>query len=177
MTTTAERVMVNSTSGPPAPRLRVAATLSSRTALDGGWWPRSTDPVAELPALILALHDRRGPVSRVSRVMLGPAGWDSRPGRLNVAGRVVRLGWFTTQPPGLLTAIWANGERVDLLVIPPDTGGATAHAAMALTAQAANTIHAPDILAAVADRRAPRAQTTQETTWESEGGHLQDSGF
>jgi len=172
MTPTAKRMTVISNSAPSAPRVRLAPTLSSRTVLDGGWWPRSTDPVAELPALILALHDRCGPVSRV---MLGLAGWDSRPGRLGVAGRVVRLGWFTTQPVGLLTAICANGDRIDLLVVPPDTGAAAAQAAMALAAQAANTIHAPDILTAVTDRRAPEAETAPETAWESEGGHLQDS--
>lgn len=123
MTTTAERVRVISNSAPPVPRLRLAPTLSRSTLLDGGWWPRSSDPVAELPGLILALGDRSGPVTRL---MLGLAGWDSRPRRLDLAGRVVRLGWFTTQPVGLLTAICATGDRVDLLVVPPDTGAAAA---------------------------------------------------
>jgi hypothetical protein len=90
--------------------------------------------------LILALRDSSGPVTRL---MVGLAGWDSRPRRLDVAGRVVRLGWFTTQPVGLLTAICAAGDRVDLLVVPPDMGAAAAQAARALAAQAANTIHAP----------------------------------
>ncbi len=173
-TATAERMTVTSHSAPSVPRLRLEPTLSRRTLLDGGWWPRSTDPVAELPGLILALDDRRG---RVTRVMLGPAGWDSQPSRLGVAGRVVRLGWFTTQPAGLLTAICATGERVDLLVVPPDTGAADARAAIALAAQPANTIHAPDILTAVTDRRAAQAETAPETIWESEGGHLHKSGI
>jgi Family of unknown function (DUF5994) len=173
-TTTAERTTVTSHSAPSVLRLRLEPTLSRRTLLDGGWWPRSTDPVAELPGLILALDDRRG---CVTRVMLGPAGWDSQPRRLGVAGRVVRLGWFTTQPAGLLTAICANRERVDLLVVPPDTGAADARAAMALAARAANTIHAPDILSSVTDRRAPQAETASETAWESEGGHLRGSGI
>src|SRR6266508_3620412 len=165
----ADRSISISPTPPTEPRLRMEPTGSRRTLLDGGWWPRSTDPVAELPGLILALDDRRG---RVTRVMLGPAGWDSQPSRLGVAGRVVRLGWFTTQPAGLLTAICATGERVDLLVVPPDTGAADARAAMALAAQPANTIHAPDILTAVTDRRAAQAETAPETIWESEGGHL-----
>jgi hypothetical protein len=52
--------------------------------LDGGWWPRTDDPAAELPGLILALDKRHG---RITRIMLGTAGWDgSRPHRLRVDG-------------------------------------------------------------------------------------------
>src|SRR5215211_2308503 len=151
MTTIAERMTVIPNSAPSEPRLRLEPTLSRNTLLDGG----------------------RG---RVTRVMLGTAGWDSRPRRLGVAGRVVRLGWFTTLPVGLLTAICANGDRVDLLVVPPNTGVVTAQAAMALAARAANTIHAPDILTALTGRRTPKAETAAETMWESEGGHLRGSG-
>ena len=173
MTTIAERMTVISKSAPSVPRLRLQPMLSRDTLLDGGWWPRSTDPVAELPGLILALEDRRG---RVTRVMLGPAGWDSHPRRLGVAGRVVRLGWFTTLPVNLLTAICANRDRVDLLVVPPNTGVVTAQAAMALAARATNTIHASDILTALTGRRTPKTETAAETVWESEGGHLRGSG-
>jgi hypothetical protein len=154
---------------PPAPRLVLEPTLSGHTLLDGGWWPRSTDPVAELPGLVLALDHRRGPVRHL---ILGQAGWDSRPRRLGVASRVVRLGWFTAQPLDLLTAICANGDRVDLLVVPPDTDPATARAAMALAARPANTIHAPEILTVLTARRVPQAETAPENAWESEGGHL-----
>lgn len=56
---------------PSRPRLRLGAVLSHGTLLDGGWWPRSADPAAELPGLILATEDRCG---RVTRLMLGPAG-------------------------------------------------------------------------------------------------------
>lgn len=173
-TTATEGTAAPYDSPPSVPRLRLEpTTLAGRTLLDGGWWPRSTDPVAELPGLILAIADRRG---AVTRVLLQPAGWDRQPTRLDVAGRVVRLGWFSTQPHGLLTALCPNGERVDLLVVPPNTDPVTAHAAMNLAAKASNTIHAPDILTAVTDHRPPKAETAPETTWESEGGHLQKSG-
>jgi hypothetical protein len=171
-TTAAERKTATSDSPPSVPRLRLMPGLSRRTSLDGAWCPRSTDPLAELPGLILAVDDRRGPVSHV---LLDPAGWDSQPRRLGVAGRVVRLGWFTTQPLGLLTAICTNGDRIDLLVVPPNTGAAIAQAAINLAAQATNTIHTPDILTAVTDHRPPETDTAAESTWESEGGHLQKS--
>jgi hypothetical protein len=172
MSTDSKRKTVSYGSATSVPRLVLRPKLSRRTLLDGGWWPRSTDPLAELPGLILALDDRRGPVRDL---ILGGTGWDSRPRRLGVAGRVVRLGWFTAQPLGLLTAICANGDRVDLLVVPPHTGSATAEAAMALAGEPTNTIHAPDILTAVTARGAGQAETAPEAAWESEGGHLRGS--
>jgi uncharacterized protein DUF5994 len=172
MMTTSEQMMT-AHAAPSVARLHLQPTLSRRTVLDGGWWPRSTDPREELPGLILALDARS---TRVTYLMLGMAGWDPRPRWLTVAGRVVRLGWFASQPVGLLTAICGNGDRFDLLVIPPDTAAASASAAMAVAADHANTVHAPDILAAATGHRAPHANTAPETIWESEGGHLHPRG-
>ena len=171
--TAADHKTVIASSAPSVPRLRREPTPARRTLLDGGWWPRSTDPVAELPGLILALDDSRGPVTRL---MLTTGDWDSsRPRRLGVEGRVVRLGWFNTQPAGLLTALRGNGDRIDLLVIPPNTTAASAAAAMAVAADPANTLHTPDILTTVTKRAPethPDPDRTPEAAWESEGGRL-----
>jgi uncharacterized protein DUF5994 len=137
---------------PPAkPRLRLRPDRSGAALLDGGWWPRSADPATELPGLILALDEWRG---RITRVMLGAADWNaSTPRRVRVDGpagsRVVRLGWFATMPPGLLTAISANGERTDLVTVPPPTGEEQAAAAMEQAVKAGNREHAPAILAGI----------------------------
>jgi hypothetical protein len=172
MTPAAERMTAIPIGSPSALRLHLQPnlqpTLSRRTLLDGGWWPRSTDPTIELPQLILALNHDHSPVRRV---LLGPAGWDSHPLRIPVAGRV-RFVWFTAQPANLFFALRSNGDRIDLLVVPPDTRPATARAAMALAAQPANTIHAPDILTAVAAGQPPQTEPVEETSWEAEGGHL-----
>ena len=135
---------------PDGLRLRLQPDRSGRGPLDGGWWPRSADPAAELPRLILALdkgHDR------VARVMLGTADWDaSRPSRVRVGGpghRVVRVGWFASMPAGLLTAIFASGQRTDLVTIPLRTGERDAAASMEQAAKAGNLDRAPAILAAV----------------------------
>jgi len=138
---------------PPATlRLRLQPDQPAYTLLDGGWWPRSADPAAELPALILALDEGHGPVSKI---MLGVADWDpSRPRRLRIDGpagrRVVRVGWFATMPAGLLTAIYAGGRRADLLIVPPDTSEQAAQAAMEQAAQAGNRTRTPALLAAIA---------------------------
>jgi hypothetical protein len=158
MTSTTERTALT----PAAePRLRLQPDRSARTLLDGGWWPRSDDPAAELPGLILALDERHGPFHPVTRVMLGMTGWNpSRPRRLRVDGpagsRVVRLGWFATMPAGLLTATSTSGQRTDLVTIPPDAGEQDAWAAMDQAAQAGNRTHAPALLAALT-RPAPSA--------------------
>ena len=151
----------------PVPRLRWDPTLSRDTLLDGAWWPHTSDLLAELPDLILALDRRRGPVTHL---MLGARTSHSHPARLAVAGRRVRLGWFASQPAGLLTAICGTRERIDLLVVPPATDPSTAGRAMAIAADATNTLHTTDILATLT-HPAP-ADTSTEDAWESEGGHL-----
>jgi hypothetical protein len=175
-TTTISTVTSGTPSPPPAPstpRLRLERMGSTRTLLDGGWWPRSTDPAAELPGLILAIDKVRGPITRL---ILSVNGWNPRPRRLAVAGRRLRLGYFTSQPAALLTAFGAHGDRVDLLVVPPDTAAPTAEAAMALAATASNRIHAQHLLAA-ADTPSTRPDGgLPEQVWETEGGHFHTMG-
>lgn len=179
--TAAQRQTVICDASPSPPRLRLQPTpspRSPRTPLDGGWWPRSGDPAAELPGLIIALQHHRGGL--IGHLMLGSSGWDSRPRRLGVAGRLVRLGWFDTLPAGLLTALYTDGRRVDLLTIPPQTRRDAAAAAMELAAHTANHLHTPDLLTALpapappADSRSdPRnTEAAPEAVWETDGGHL-----
>jgi Family of unknown function (DUF5994) len=146
MRTTARRKPVSACSAPSVPRVRLGPAPSHRTVLDGGWWPRSADPVAELAGLIRAIDDRYGPVTRL---LLSPAGWDSQPRWLAVPGRVIPLDWFPGQPAGLLTA-FCDGAHVDLLVVPPGTAEVSALGAMDHAAQAIDLIRIPDILATLA---------------------------
>lgn len=185
MWTTTERRTTISLSPPSTPRLRLrpaAPPGSVRTALDGAWWPRSADPVAELPGLVLALQDH-GPIDDhrpITHVLLRADDWDSRPRRLRIDGppgtRVVRLSWFDSLPAGLLTAIHADGRRVDLLTVPVSTTRTEAEAVMELASHPANHLHTPGLLAAltVAPGRTDRAgtQNASEDAWESEGGRL-----
>ncbi|RZU54259.1 hypothetical protein EV385_6207 [Krasilnikovia cinnamomea] len=151
------RMTIVSLSAPSNPRLRMEPTGSPRTLLDGGWWPRSTDPVAELPGLVLAIDTVRGPITRL---VLSAAGWDTHPRRLGVAGRVLRLGYFASQPANLLTALCANGDRVDLLIVPSHTADGAADAAMILAATTDNLVHAQHIPRTVST---PNPQTAEHT--------------
>ncbi|MCW2943318.1 MAG: hypothetical protein JWR24_35 [Actinoallomurus sp.] len=171
----------------PVARLLLGPARSPGTLLDGGWWPRSADPVAELPGLVLALqgHGPPGDHGPITHILLRVSDWDSRPDRLRIEGvegltdtHVVRLSWFDTLPAGLLTAISADGHRVDLLTVPPHTDENAAWAAMRQAAQTGNLIHTPDILAPITTpaTQTPRTrtETAQESGWESEGGRLRD---
>ncbi|MFF5235475.1 DUF5994 family protein [Dactylosporangium sp. NPDC000521] len=73
----------------------------NRAVLDGGWWPRSRDPVAELPGLVVALAARYG---SIRRFMLNRGSWDVEFRRLAVGDQVVRAGWFASVDPAVLIA-------------------------------------------------------------------------
>ncbi|MFC5747546.1 DUF5994 family protein [Actinomadura rugatobispora] len=160
---------------------------SPQTLLDGGWWPRSADPAAELPGLALALQAHGPPDDHrpITHIMLRASDWDSHPRKLRVDGsdgaRMVRLSWFDTLPAGLLTAIYADGRRVDLLTVPALTGHAEAYAAMELAALTANHLRTPGLLAALTMPTAPASarnpagtQTASHSAWETEGGRLRE---
>ncbi|MEU5994632.1 DUF5994 family protein [Spirillospora sp. NPDC047418] len=114
--------------------------VRGRALLDGGWWPRSTNPVTELPGMLLALraHGRPDGHLPIMHVLLRTGDWDDHPRRLLVEGpddtREVRLSWFDGIPSGLLIAIYADGRRIDLLTVPADTGHAAAQAALEMAA-------------------------------------------
>jgi hypothetical protein len=175
MRTTVERVTIVPPTPPSRPRLVLTPARAGQTVLDGGWWPRSSDPVAELPGLVLALAARYGPIRQV---MLTSTAWDSRFRRLAVGAGVVRMGWFATMDPALLIATTERGDQLDLLVVPPQTAPAAAEQAMATAADPTNTMRAPDILAVKATPR-PTAENGHspdpDAVWDNEGGHLADA--
>jgi hypothetical protein len=144
-TTTAQRTTVVPPAPPSSPRLLLASTRANQAVLDGGWWPRSWDPVAELPGLLLALAARYGPIRYV---MLNSGAWDSRFRKLAVGAEVIRMGWFSSLDTALLIATTDRGDQIDILVVPPATPAATAEQAMTRAADPTNATHGPDILTA-----------------------------
>ena len=131
-----------------AVRLRLDPHPSRRTVLDGAWWPRSRDVVAELPRLVDALVGLRG---EITHVLLNTAEWDlPHPHRVAGGRHAVRLGWYTSQPAGLLTIISDFGrDRFDLFVVPADASAASADTALTAAADATDNHHAPDLLAGI----------------------------
>lgn len=137
-----------STTPDDAVRLRMDPQPSRTTVLDGAWWPRSTDLVAELPALVSALAELRG---QITHVLLNAAEWDlPHPARAGTGRRAVRLGWYTAQPAGLITVISDFGrDRFDLLVVPPDASPASADIALAGATDPADRRRTPELLTGI----------------------------
>ena len=135
-------------SPPPAPpglRLQLDPTMAGTGAVDGGWWPRSRDPDAELPGLIAGLESAVGPITRVA---LNLDAWDTAPRRVAVDGRRIRVGWFRHMDAHTIGVTRASQGRVVLLVVPPEAPAAAAGIAMAMAADAASSAGPADILAA-----------------------------
>jgi hypothetical protein len=126
-------------------RLRLKPKAPPIGSVDGGWWPRSRDLAKELPALAEVLAIRLGPVTRVAFAMNA---WNVAPRRLAVEGRVIRLEGSRTQDEHILRVSGSDGQRITLLVVPPEAPAAAGHDAMMLAARRAGVDQATDILAA-----------------------------
>ncbi|MET9734332.1 DUF5994 family protein [Streptomyces sp. NPDC006458] len=122
--------------------LRLETTASREGILDGAWWPRSRDIGAELPALVSALAEHLGPVTRVG---LDARSWEELPTRIVVDDRVVHVDSFAV---GDDTVLITRGDRdhFSLLVIPADSPSEAARAAMAQAVLADNVSPAEQIL-------------------------------
>ncbi|WP_051700624.1 DUF5994 family protein [Streptomyces sp. NRRL F-4474] len=129
---------------PGAAVLRLETTRSREGPLDGAWWPRTHDIEAELPALISALTEYLGPITRVG---VDAAAWNALPTRLVVDGQVVHL---DSDPVGDDTVLITRGhnDHFALLVVPPDTAADAAREAMARAVRADNITQAAQILIA-----------------------------
>ncbi|MFD7546850.1 DUF5994 family protein [Streptomyces sp. NPDC059578] len=124
--------------------LRLVTTRSREGVLDGAWWPRTRNVEAELPALLGALTEHLGPITRVG---LDASAWNELPTRLVVEGRVVHL---DSDPVGDDTVLITRGDNdhFALLVVPPGTALDTAREAMARAVRADNVTRAAEILIA-----------------------------
>jgi hypothetical protein len=122
--------------------LRMETTHDRRGVLDGAWWPRSRDIAAELPALISALTEYLGPITRVG---LDAGAWERLPTRMTIDDRVVHI---DSSPVGDDTVLVTRGEQdlFSLLVIPPHATPDAARAAMAEAVRADSATQAEQIL-------------------------------
>jgi Family of unknown function (DUF5994) len=95
-TTTTTAPPTRPTAPPGLLRLQLDPAMAGTGVVDGGWWPRSRDPDAELPGLIAGLDSSLGSITRVA---LNLDAWDTAPRRVAVNGRRVHVGWFRQMDP------------------------------------------------------------------------------
>jgi hypothetical protein len=77
-----------------AARVSFRQPVTSAPHIDAAWWPRSRDLEAELPGLLDVLWTAARDMNRVSYAI---DSWLPAPRRLDIEGRLVRLGGFTHQ--------------------------------------------------------------------------------
>ncbi|MGP3999576.1 DUF5994 family protein [Streptomyces sp. 8N706] len=116
----------------PLLRLRLAPHGVLPRPIDGAWWPRSHDLIAELPRLLGGLPLAWG---HISSVMVNGAMWSATPGRILVFNQVVRLRrTLAASAPHTVILLSPGQGRWDLLVVPPDTTEEAAEPLMAAAA-------------------------------------------
>ncbi|MFI6335956.1 DUF5994 family protein [Streptomyces sp. NPDC050535] len=116
----------------PLLRLRLAPHGGLPHRIDGAWWPRSYDLLAELPRLLAGLPRGWG---HIGSVTVNGATWASVPARMLVLDRMVRLHSSTAvSAPHTVCLLAPSRGRWDLLVVPPDTPPDTAEPLMTAAA-------------------------------------------
>ncbi|HEY0804144.1 MAG TPA: DUF5994 family protein [Pseudonocardiaceae bacterium] len=161
----------------PGLRLRLKPKASVTGYVDGGWWPRSRDLSVELPTLVHVLAVRLG---RVIRVAFALETWDTPPRQLTVDGNTLRLEGFHSQDQYVLHVAGSDGQRLSLLVIPPEASAAAAHDAMMTASRRGNADRPVEILAAggiVPDTTILRLRLVSDdpqSHWDTDGGHIQE---
>ncbi|MEV0386747.1 DUF5994 family protein [Nonomuraea sp. NPDC050643] len=153
-------------------RLSLNPLLDRRGTVDGAWWPRTRDAAAELPALISAVGRRLD--RAVQRVGLYLDAWDHIPRRIPANGCQVRVGWFRSSDPHLITLSVAGAAPLTLLVIPPGTANAPATAALALAAAGTVGVRPADLLRPSGPDEDVPGGYDGSAAWENEGGRVTD---
>jgi hypothetical protein len=158
-------------------RLRLKPKGPITGHVDGGWWPRSWDLAAELPALAEVLAVRLGSVRRVAYAMTA---WGAAPRRIEVDGHMVRLEGFRSQDEHVVHVIGADRQRLSLLVVPPEATDEAGHNAMMAAAGRDNAERPSKILAVSGVLHAEpipaprRALDAGADHWEVDGGRVDE---
>ncbi|WP_173136667.1 DUF5994 family protein [Kibdelosporangium persicum] len=125
-------------------RLKIKPSSAARGPLDGGWWPWSTDPAAEFPALIMALSSWVGPARHFA---YHPHDWDPAEKTLTVEGWTVHLEALHTMRPNTVALTGLNLKQIRVLLVPPATPGGVARAVLRSASGVDTTATVEDILA------------------------------
>jgi hypothetical protein len=191
MTTLLDDALVNSRPAPNAeptltasdqprePSITLRDPADAGGLVDGGWWPRSLDLIAELPALLEAVE--AAGYREVRRVSYALTAWDGQPPRrVTILNHVVKLGGFQSQNPAEIALVDSSGwKRINLMVVPPRTDPAVARRALTMAGLGGAQHPAHEILELANNATAPAHATESACVdelaaagWDSEGGRV-----
>jgi Family of unknown function (DUF5994) len=134
----------DSAPSPQATRISFRQPVSGTGFIDAAWWPRTLDLTAELPLLLDVLFSAGRDINRIT---YNSTAWQPAPRQMQIESRKVRLGGFATGDPLTvrLSDAWGR-ERIDILVIAPDTDPSVADRAMQIASSADDPYRAEEIL-------------------------------
>ena len=136
--------------------------------VDGGWWPRSWDLAAEVPALLTALAPRLGSVEDVSYNL---DDWGPTPRKIKLGETRVRLAGYRSLHRNTIDVRGAR-QRVTLLVVAPEVTASVARAALRDAGHPANADGVETLLRTSVDRSADEAR---DRRWETDGGAVRSA--
>jgi Family of unknown function (DUF5994) len=150
------------------PRLRLKPKTDCSGYVDGAWWPRSDELMAELPDLFAVLSFRLGAIDHVTYNF---SEWTTTPAKIASGGRAVRLNGYHRLPPNTLEVFDANGNKIVFLVVPFHTDPEQAHA-IVMTAAAPGNASSVDtlLMISVEDRESRKERAAARERWELQGG-------
>jgi hypothetical protein len=149
-------------------RLRLKPKAPPTGYVDGGWWPRSRNLAAELPALAEVLSVRLGAVTRVRFAL---AAWSVSPFQTQIGEHVIRLEASRSLYENVVHVSGSGREPIRLLVVPPESPGPASHNALMLAAHRGNTDRPADILAASGVPAQPPMSAARPTRAGRQAGH------
>jgi hypothetical protein len=140
---------------------------SATGAVDGGWWPRSRDLAAEVPALLTALTDRLGNVEGVSYNL---DDWGPTPRKVTIGGARVRLAGYRTQHRDTVD-VHSSGQLVTLLVVAPEAAAPAARSMLQAAGHRSNIDGIETLLRTSPDHSADSG----DERWETDGGPVRSA--
>jgi hypothetical protein len=155
-------------------RLQLKPEVSTPLHVDGAWWPWSRQLPVELASLLPTLSDRIGN-GDIAMVSFDANVWDDAPANVTIEDNEIRLEGQHSHGANILTVLGTAGERLTLVVVPPDA----ATPAAVLSLNAASQADPPDAAADAAaqamdevvdllarqDRSTDPERTTQIRRW------------
>lgn len=153
---------------PDLPRLSLKPATPATGVVDGGWWPRSWDLAAEVPALLAALAPHLGSVEGVSYNL---DDWGPTPRKITIGGARVRLAGYRSLHRNTIDVHGAR-HHVTLLVVAPEAAASVAHATLRDAGHPGNIDGVETLLRTSVDRSADDAG---DRRWETDGGRVRSA--
>ena len=105
---------------PPATRLALCDRSTIPGAVDGAWWPSSSDLRTQLPDLVEVLGLKIGPVRRI---VYDPSAWLPAPSRIIRGTTVITVDPYAMVSCDTIYLVGTHSRDAVLYIVPPSSPG------------------------------------------------------